>query len=290
MLIGYVSVPLRFQNAASGLATVIFIASPIFALYYAGRYAWNSKTAGIFIGAGLAIQFGIGYAIGQKLLGGHGFFAAVCTAIGMQCGFTMWCVGLGAFLASILRDRNLLIPVSIFLIGFDIYLVLTPLGGTHLALKSSVREVFKTVAYSVPAPTASPTQGAVKELAYMGPADFLFMGMFFIALFKFNLRTRQTLYWLIAAVLVAIGLAFGFGSAVPMMVPIGLAVLLVNLPEFKMNKEEIASTVVVLAIVLAIIGSSFLLGRRVGPSKPDVVQVSVAPAASPAPAKPNPRP
>ena len=291
VIIGYASVPLRFQAVASGLITVVFISAPIFALYNAAKFKWTAKIAIAFVLVGLAIQFGIGLEVGQKLLGGRGFAAAVCTAIGPLCGFTMWCAGLGALLASILKDKNLLVPVSIFLAGFDIYLVVTPLGMTHFALQTkAVSEVFKSIGLSVPAPTAAPTGGKVHVLAYMGPADFLFMGMFFVALFRFNLRTRQTLYWLIPAVLAAIGLAFAFGSAAPMMVPIGLTVLLVNLPEFKMNKEEQASTFLVLALVIAIVTGSYVLGKRVGPSQPAPGPAVSGSANSPAPTSPSPRP
>ena len=288
VVISFASVPLRFQNVASMLTTVVFIAAPIFALFAAARYKWSAKSAVIFVTVGLVIHLELDWGLVQSI-GGHGFFAAVCTAVGSQCGFTMWCAGLGALLASILKDRNLLIPVSIFLAGFDIYLVVTPLGGTHLALQSqTIREVFKTVAYSVPAPTATPTGGKVQELAFMGPADFLFMGMFFVALFRFNLRTRATLYCLIPAVLVAIGLAFKFGSAMPMMVPIGLTVLLVNLPEFKMTTEEKISTLVVLGLVAAAILGSYFLGKRSAPSQKAPAPTVSAPARSPAPAAPSP--
>lgn len=288
VLIGFAPVPLRAQNVASGLITIVFIAAPIFALYHAARFHWTAKAAGLFVAVGLAIQIGIGVGIGQKVLGGHGFGGAVCTAIGLQCGFTMWCTGLGALLASILKDKNLLIPVSIFLAGFDIFLVITPLGATHLALQTKAfSEVFKSAAYSVPAPAANPTEGQATVLAYMGPADFLFMGMFFVSLFKFNLRTRQTLYWLIPAVLVAIALAFLFKSAAPMMAPIGLTVLLVNLPEFKMNKEEIMSTALVVILLTVIISGSYVLGKKaeLSPSAPG--PGFSGSAGSPAPANPG---
>ena len=165
------------------------------------------------------------------------------------------------------EDRNLIIPVSIFLIAFDIFLVLTPLGPTRQLLQH-MPQVLSNVGMSVPQVTATPTHGPLQVYGYIGPADFLFMGMFFVALFRFNLRAKATVLWLVPAVLVYMLLIFLPSlHAIPMLVPIGLTVLLVNLSEFKMNKEEKMSTLGVLVIaVLIIVGSFAMRERQSGPS------------------------
>jgi hypothetical protein len=281
VLLGYVSVPLQFVKLGTVLSTVVFIGVPIFALYYAGRYRWTSRSALTFVGIGLLIHFGIGYAIGQQMLHNKGFLAAVCVSLGAECGFPMWCVGFGALLASFIKDRNLIVPVSIFLIGFDIFLVLTPLGITQKILKQAP-QVFQAVAMPIPQVTAAPTHGPLQVLGGIGPADFLFMGMFFVALFRFKLRSRATVLCLVPAVLLYMLLIIKY-PALPMLVPIGLTVLLVNLPEFKMNKEEKLSTIGVLVIVvLVIMGSFFALKiRQAEPSQSGAVQAVQVSAGSP---------
>ncbi|HMS53945.1 MAG TPA: hypothetical protein PKA27_00965, partial [Fimbriimonadaceae bacterium] len=100
--------------------------------------------------------------------------------------------------------------------------------------------------------TAAPSTGTVGTMAYVGPADFLFMGMFFVALFRFGLRARETAIWLGVALALYIPLAFILGP-VPLLVPIGLTVLMVNLREFKLNTEEWLSTGLVALVLAAVI-------------------------------------
>jgi hypothetical protein len=288
VLLGYVAVPLQLVMPTTLAATVLFISAPIFALYFAAKYRWTAKSAMIFLLVGLVIHLGLGLLVGAKLLGGKGFAAAVCLALAPQVGLVMWCVGLGALLAALLKDRNLLIPVSIFLAAFDIFLVLTPLGPTKQILQQ-MPNVLPAVAYSLPKASAAPTQGPVGQFAYIGPADFLFMGMFFVALYKFGMKARETAYWLIPTILVYLLLALLLGP-VPLLVPIGLCVLAVNAKEFSLNKEEKISTAAVAVLGVLIIGSSILLrGARAAPSKA-TGQATSAPAGSPPQASAGQRP
>jgi hypothetical protein len=286
VLLGYVSVPLNLVQFGTLLSTVVFISAPIFALFFAGRYEWTAKRSLIFVACGLLIHFGIGVGLGHYVFHGSGFAAAVCSALAVQVGFTMWCVGLGALLASILKDKNLLIPVSIFLVAFDIFLVLTPLGATNVVLKA-MPNVLPAIGYSIPKMGPAPTTGVIGTFAYIGPADFLFMGMFFAALHRFGMRTKQTLIWLIPAILVYLVLAIFF-RALPLLVPIGLTVLIVNAREFKMNKEEKSATIGV-AVLLTLLILASIAYRKLRPApSPTVVSPAVPIRAnSPAPATPG---
>lgn len=291
VFLGFVSVPFEFQKASVILSTVVFVSAPIFALYFAAKYDWNVRRAVIFLVAGLFIHLGIGTIVGTKLLHGEGFAAAVCIAIATHVGLVMWCVGLGVLLANLLKDKNLLLPVSLFLAAFDIFLVLTPSGVTKQIVQQ-MPEALKTVGYSIPkiaatTPGQAPTGGPVHVFAYIGPADFLFMGMFFVALFRFGMRTKQTALWLIPAILVYLLLVAIF-PAVPLLVPIGLTVLIVNMPEFKLNKEEKLSTVGALVLAMAIIAGGILFRRaRAEPSPPEPGSKIQVRTGSPVPAAPS---
>lgn len=265
-----VSVPDAMILPSSLLVTAIFITLPIIAVFKVAAEAWSAKLAGAFVGSGLLIHFGLGMMVRSNLLG-EGLLPAVAHAIS-QSGFFLWCVGLGALISYLLKDRNLLIPVSIFLVAFDIFLVLTPMGITQQVMKQAPG-VLPAVAYNVPMVSAQATGGPAKAFGYVGPADFLFMGMFFVALHRFNLRAKETAMWLVPAVLVYLLLSFVL-PALPLLVPIGLTVLLVNLSAFKMDKSEKQATVGLTVICAVALAAIFLLTKKpAGPSKPGDVRV-----------------
>ncbi|HZH99378.1 MAG TPA: hypothetical protein VEX38_10440, partial [Fimbriimonadaceae bacterium] len=225
LALGFAAVPLGLVLPVSILMTVIFIAAPVLALYRAASYAWTAKTAWLFLGGGVLVHIPL-QLLAQNVL--TGFPAALAAAVA-QVGLVTWCVGLGALLTMLLKDKNLLIPVSVFLAAFDIFLVFTPVGFTQQIMRAAP-QALPTVGYAVPQVTNTPTSGPVGAFAYIGPADFLFMGMFFVALFRFRMRTRETLIALIPALLVYLLLAAVLGP-IPLLVPIGLTVLLVNIAE-----------------------------------------------------------
>lgn len=290
--LSFLQVPLGLAKFATILVTAIFIAGPILGLFRAGAYAWTARSAALFMVAGLVLQFGLAYAV--EGLGGRGIAAIVLHAISQQ-GLPMWTAGLGALLATLIKDRNLLLPVALFLALFDVFLVLTPSGITRTIMKAAPK-LLPAVAHQVPAvQTQTPTGTPVAPFAFVGPADFLFMGLFFVALYRFNLRAKATFLWLLAALAAYLVLAL-FVGPVPLLVPIGLTVLIVNLPEFKMNREEWVSTAIVAALGLGLI--TWSATRRpasgpipqAGPSPSAGGQASGGSASTHEPTSPNPVP
>lgn len=249
ILLGFLAVPVGLVLPTSFLITALFIAVPVFAVYAAASHQWTPKLAAAFIGIGLITHFGLFFVVNRGYLG-TGMLAAIVGAIS-QTGFFLWCIGLGALLAVKLKDKNLLLPVSVFLAGFDIFTILTPLGPTQAIMKK-MPDVLPAVGLNIPKPQATPTMGPVAPLAFVGPADFLFMGMFFVAIFRFGLRSKETVKWLIPAILVYLLLSLFLG-AIPLLVPIGLTVLIVNWKEFQLNQEEKVSTMVLAAIMAGLI-------------------------------------
>lgn len=298
IVIGFVSVPEGMILPMSLLITAVFISLPIIAVFRAGSEEWSVKLAGAFIVAGLLVHFGLVFVVRSGMLG-EGLTPAVAIAIS-QSGFFLWCVGLGALISFLLKDKNLLIPVSIFLVAFDIFLVLTPLGVTQQVIQQAPG-VLPAVAYNVPMVTSEATGGPARAFGYVGPADFLFMGMFFVALHRFKLRARDTAVWLIPAVLVYLLLIIVL-PAVPLLVPIGLTVLVVNWREFQMTREEKLSTLVMAILLVALIAFGATRPRSpAGPSKPGDVRVvpesedslgpsEAVPAPSQTPSAPGSRP
>jgi hypothetical protein len=159
-----------------------------------------------------------------------------------QAGLPVWAVGLGALIATVLTDKNMILPVALVLAILDIVLVLTPIGTVNQTLKKAPR-IITTVALSVPklqstAEGERPAGAKLRTTGYAGPADFVFLSMFFVALYRFQMRTRETLLWVVPTLLMYLVLVGALSVPLPALVPIGLVVMLVNWKEFQLNKEE----------------------------------------------------
>ncbi len=228
------------------LVGVIFLSLPIYGLFRGGDHRWTPKLAGAFIAGGLIVHFGLIFAIQARIFPGVSGSIAGATS---QIGLMVWCIGLGALLATkAIREPNLILPVSIFLIGFDILLVLTPIGTVNQVL-SKAPQIFERIAYVVPKVSDTSTFGPVGAAAFIGPADFVFLAMFFICLYRFGMNARGTMIALIP-VLIGYMAAVRFLGPLPALPPIAICVLAVNARYFKMKKDETIATVFV-AILMA---------------------------------------
>lgn len=293
--LGYVSFPLAWLPVADAVLAVLFLTVPVVALFFAANDAWTGRSATLFTVGGILVQ-AAAILIGTYLpiaLWGQGALGAIA-----QAALTCWCVGLGALLATLIKEKNILLPIAIFLAAYDFFLVLTPWGFTQKLLKVA-QPVFTKVAAQIPAASATPTHGLAHPSAFVGMADLVFLAMFFIALFRFRMRTRQTLYAVVPALLVYLAIVvlahghrfLGFPlDALPALVPIGIAVLAVNWREFQLTREEKTSTA-----VLAILAIGFLIFAATrprppaGPARPGLDRATSGSAGSPGPVSRDPR-
>lgn len=247
LLIAFIPAPLHLVFALSIAVTVLFVAAPIFGLFRAANGPWTPKTAVAFLIGGVALHAGmlmIGAAAGRNVAG------LVCLSVA-QVGLITWCVGLGGLLGTMLKDKNLLIPVTIFLGSFDLFLVFAPEGPTRIIMQAAPK-ILPTIGYAIPRVATAPHAVPVAPYAVVGPADFVFMAMFFIALFRFDMRARETFIALVPTLLLYLLLS-GFFGAIPLLPPIALVVLVVNARQFTMNKEEKLSTLGIGLICAALI-------------------------------------
>ncbi|MFI5386629.1 MAG: hypothetical protein ACHQ50_10970 [Fimbriimonadales bacterium] len=284
--IGYVSLPLAALPATNVAIAALFLAVPIVALFFAANSHWSWRGAAKFVAGGLVLQFGL-IALGNTVRL-PGPVAGVLIAVA-QCGLACWCAGLGALLATLIREKNILLPIAIFLAAYDFFLVLTPWGYGE-RIRKTFLPVLANVAGQIPSVSAAPTHGLARPGAYVGMADFVFLAMFFIALFRFRMRTRQTLFWVLPALILYMLVVMMYGnqelvgfklSALPAMVPIGLAVLIVNWREFQLKRDEKLATLGLAAFVLVIL--TFAATRpkpQAEPSPRDAAQGLRAPASS----------
>lgn len=286
LVLPYIGLPPAVAIPVNILLTLVFVGLPIIALYRAGSDAWSARMGVAFLVAGIAIQ-GLGVLV-RSSASPEGFAMHLGEAVA-QLGLPIWCVGLGALLAILLKEPNLIPPVAIFLAGFDMLAIFWPDSPTQKILAAHP-QIFRNVAASVPSLTGAP-------MAYVGPADFFFLSMFFIALFRFNLKTELTFRWVVGVLLAYIGIVIAFGGVqigpislgmLPALVPIGLTVLLVNLDAFNLKKDEKWMTlgVAVVAVGMAV----FALTRPRPPAAPSTSadgQAVPGPVGTPAPKAPG---
>ncbi len=296
MLISFIPLPVSMLITANIVVSVAFVGLPIISLYFAGRHRWTPKLAAVFLVGGVVAQVGFALAansVKSPLLGG--LLMAVS-----QAALVCWSTGLGALLASLLREKNMVLPITIFLGLVDAFLVLAPVGTVGKIARSTDQRILKTMAYVVPQVQHQATGGFARPMAYVGPADLVFMAMFFVAMFRFKLRTRETLIALIPTMIAYLLVVLLFGNvklgpiqlnALPAMVPIGIVVLAVNFREFKLSKDEAASTWVVTALGVALLTWGMMQKPPPEPQpepSPSVNgQGSSAPKGSPRPGNPN---
>lgn len=259
--VGLVAVPTPLIPAASLLVSVLFVAVPIFAIFRAATYKWTWVRAGVTLLVGLALWSG-GAAL-STAVASQPLLSGVILGISQQA-LVAWCLAIGAMLALCLKEKNMLLPIAIFLALFDLWLVLSPMGFVNQQVVRGSGKALATVGYQVPAPQQASQGGRAIPLAYVGPADYLFMAMFLIALFRFQMRVRETSKWsapVLALYLIFVLVAGPRGwrvgpiplGALPALVPIGLVVLLVNRKEFNLARDEKIAT-----YFIAIAGSIFV--------------------------------
>lgn len=252
LFFGFVLFPVAVAQVFSVVNAILFVGLPVYAMFRAGQHHWAGKAGVFFLATGVIMH--VGGAILARYVSGPGVAGEVVFMAIVQTGILFWTLGIGALLSLVVSDKNLMIPIAIFLVGFDMFLVFNPDSPTRRLLESAPA-VSQNVLSSVPAPktTAEPKAG-VQDLARVGPADLLFAATFFALMFRFGMRSKKTLIWLVPVLIAYLGIVILFGhvsigplslAMLPAMVPIGLTVLLVNWKEFKLQGQEALGVVLV---------------------------------------------
>jgi hypothetical protein len=166
---------------------------------------------------------------------------------GLQDGAMILAVAsVGAALATLLREPNILVPAGIFAAFADF--VVVNFGTVHKALSTQKGQA---VVQAVSAKLPSVGQG-IPPLT-VGPADFLFLGFFLCCAERFgwsvtgNARAL-TLVLAISLILVPIV------GAVPALAPMSITFMAYNWRRFRLSREELIGS----AAVLGVTGALFL--------------------------------
>ncbi len=299
--LAFVVLPVIVAYAFSVVMTVVFVGLPIYALFRASSSIWSFKRALGFVGTGVALHV-LAVVIGSYAPPGGG---TVVLAAVQQTGILLWTLGIGTVLGLWIKDKNMMIPVAIFLIGFDMFLVFNPEAPTAKFMREHPELASEIVATVPQVNDARTPVGTVQNLAYIGPADFLFSAAFFLLIHKFGMRARRTILFLVPVLAVYLLVAVFFGkfaigplslAMLPAMVPIGLTVLIVNRREFRLASQEIVGIVLVSILSVGLAGygvyrasqvKDTTTGQPIEPSQTVDAPLEPAPGGSPVPVQSN---
>ena len=262
----FILVPISIVRVVDFLLLVGFFIAPIYAIYRAMSEIPTPKQAAALVGIGALIQGGFLLLLNLGFRN-TGLAASICKDLS-QIGLMVWTIGLGGLVASLVREKNILIPIGIFLIAYDYFLVLAPMGFTR-KLMAANPNLLNQLGYAIPKSRTHTDlpHGANAAIAatsaVVGPADLVFLGAFFLAMFRFDMRPKETLKVMIPVLICYMLLVLVTGWSLPALVPIGLVTLIVNRNEFKLNKDEKASTIVL--AVIAVLVLAYLATRRPAP-------------------------
>jgi hypothetical protein len=257
-----IPIPNEWLYAGRIVSSVSFVSLPILAIYYLGMLGWTWRVALVVLIVSASAFVALTFT--ARGLTEPPVAVAIVGAI-LQLGVLAWASSLGILIATAIRDKNLLLPICIVLATVDIIAVLAPIGTVKRAMETETgRTVFETISFKVP------QFGSATPAAQIGPADFLFLSMFFAAIHRFGMRSRETLFAIIPGLLIYLGIVLFFGQfsvfgiplrALPALVPIGILVIAINIREFKFSREEKIMTWTLFLICAAAIWASFALTK-----------------------------
>ena len=271
--VGFISIPPNHAwiVTASVVVTVIFVAAPILGLFWAAGYGWTPLKSVCLLIGGAAVWFVclfFTHRVTSHLLGG------MLVSLG-QSGLICWCFAIGSLLALFLKDRNLVLPIAIFLALFDMWLVFAPEGMVQRTVVQGPMTILKQMAYQAPLVQTKSAGGKAEAMLFVGPADFVFLSMFFVALYRFKMRPIPTLFVIMPVLAVYLLVVLCFPNvhlgpislgALPALLPIGIVVLVVNRDQFQLNRDEKMTTV-----VLTVVGTVVVIWRIWQPLPPSQV-------------------
>ena len=120
----FIPVPKSVAPAVDFAILIVVFVVTIWSIYRMMSTDLNLKQVLLLTLCGVAVHV-CGVALNVLVFHGQGVGSIIALAIA-QTGLPIWCIGLGAMIASLLREKNILIPVAIFLVSWDIFLVLSP--------------------------------------------------------------------------------------------------------------------------------------------------------------------
>lgn len=165
---------------------------------------------------------------------------------------------LGYVVSFLLRERNLILPVALFAGFIDFWTVSV---GPTSKIVSNAPQIVHAVSAQIPTPGA----GSMTPISFIGPGDFVFLAILFGAICRHGLNARRT-FWFVYPLLTLGMLAvllggdlLGLESGLPALVLVALGVVLANLGQFRLSKNEIKAVAIVSVVLVSIVSLATVL-------------------------------
>jgi len=292
LILGSIDVSPRIVNPLNVFLPMLYLGVPILAIYKVASAEWTKTLASAFLLGGLAAWGGFLWA--ERLMVSHTHFGANLALAISQIGIQTACVGLGALLATMLRDKNLLIPIAIFLAAYDIFLVRTDIGPTH-QIMTHAPAILQSIGVRIPAASVHRETGVVAPNAFIGDADVVSLAAFFVAMFRFHLRPRETFAVMLPTLVVYLVIVLIFRVDLPALLPMGAVFLIMNYREFKLTRDEKLGTGLIALLVCGLLTWGLTRPRSAPEPQPEPEPSAGVPAPqgsapTPAPKAPSSRP
>lgn len=179
-------------------------------------------------------------AVGMVLALGR--WMAPLAAVLQDVGKVLAAGGLGVVLGCAIREPNILAPAGVFAAFADF--VVVNFGTVHRALQTEKGQAM-VAAVSASVPSIHPRLTPLT----IGPADFLFLGLFLMCAARFGMGLRRNVV-LFSVVLAASLLAVqaDLVRAMPALAPMSVAFVAGNWRSFRLSRQELISTVLVILL------------------------------------------
>lgn len=238
---------LLLANALVALGSIGLPIAGIAALSRLRAPAWRWLLLAL---VGVAVWLGL-----ALLTPGRPSVLLALSATVQDLGKILGAAGLGLALANGIREPNILFPAAIFAAFADF--VVVNFGTVKHALSNPKGQALvKAVSAQVPA-----VHPGLVPLT-IGPADFLFLGLFLGCAARFRMGLVGTA-WVLALVLALSLVLVPLIGPIPALAPMSLAFAATNWRHFRLSREELVGSIVVLIVAGALFLGYFLaLGRR----------------------------
>ncbi len=171
---------------------------------------------------------------------------------------------IGVLLSGIIREKNLIPPVSLVAALVDWYTVMG--GGPVHQIMTKAPNLAKPFLIKLP-PIAHGSHGAAPAL-FIGFADFMFIAFFYACVYRFSMNEKKTFIGLCITLIVymlVVSQADRLGSwaqALPALVPVAIVLLVANWRHFHYQRSELLAILYAGLIVIAVATGIWYLQHR----------------------------
>jgi hypothetical protein len=271
------AVPLERMAPPIGHAVaLVYLATLLFALMQAARSAARlPASAPTLLAAGLAFAapMGVLLLLNAQRLPAPPWLLLTANNLFLPIGACLF----GAAVGRVIRHPNTLLAAAGFSIFFDI--VMVTMGTVAVVMQRNPGII---AAVSVGAGgTSVPTARSVAPITgvTIGPADVLFLAIFFSSVYLLRLSWRATFAWMYGLLLLALAQVELIGLPVPALAPMGIAVLIANLRHQQFTADEKRYLVIGGAFAVFCAGAIVLISSRTirhAPPEPQRLGLQIA--------------